>query len=79
MNGWELLQGAILNRAIRDYRIALRRKDPARIAELEGFFRSDYGQLLSGDHGEYILEKVKEMVEEERRRRRRNGRKQSQE
>jgi len=71
---YDNLRGAILSRAIRDYKIALRHKDPAGIASLERFFRSDYGQLLSGDNGEYIIEKVQEWLEEERRKRRRNGR-----
>ena len=75
MDAYEILQVHILYQAIKDYRNALKKKKPAQIAELEKFFRSPYGQLLSGDKGEYIIEKVKEQLEEERRRKRRNGNK----
>lgn len=41
------------------------------IKDLERFFRSGWGQLLSGGHGEYIIEKDYEVVKEELARERR--------
>lgn len=53
---------AIVKRAVMDYKLALRKRDFYAIAELEKFFLSDYGQLLSRDHGELIIEKCKKTV-----------------
>lgn len=35
------------------------------IKDIERFFRSSWGEMLSGDHGAYIIEKDREIVAEE--------------
>ena len=59
---YEPLRIAILRQAVVDYKRALKRKDPAKIAELERFFLSEYGQFLSNYSGRYIIEKCKQNV-----------------
>ena len=36
-----------------------------KIKDLERFFRSSWGEMLSGDNGDYIIEKDREIVAEE--------------
>ena len=62
MFDYESLRTAILRRAVVDYKRALKRKDFAKIATLEKFFLSGYGQLLSYGHGAYIVETCKQTV-----------------
>ena len=63
---YELIRAAIIRRAVIDYKAALRYKDYAKIAKLEKFFLSGWGELLSYGHGEYIIEHTKEMVRNEK-------------
>lgn len=61
------LAGAVLALAINDYEKALRKHagEPVKhneITALEHFFLSGYGQALSFNHGELILERSKEKV-----------------
>lgn len=50
---------AIIQQAIEDYRRALRKNDYRDIKALERWFLSEWGEMLSGDNGAYIIEKVK--------------------
>ena len=61
---YEPLIHAIVAQAMADYKAALRRDNHAQIAELEKFFLSGYGQLLSWNHGELIIERCRKAVEE---------------
>ena len=73
---WEELRTAILRQAVEDYKQALRdeaegrmntRRD-CRSDALRAFFLSPWGQYLSYNHGEMILEKLdKEFKEEQER------------
>ena len=56
---YEGLRVAILQQAAKDYIEALENNDEREAADLERFFRSDWGQLLSGDKGELIIAKCK--------------------
>ena len=66
-DGASHLRVGILCQAIRDYEIALKcraKGEYARhsIEKLEEFFLSEYGQFLSGGHGEAIIAKCKGRV-----------------
>ena len=61
---YALLAAAVIKSAMRDYKAALRKEDQARIVYFERLFRSDYGQTLSFDHGDYIIEQCRKDVEE---------------
>ena len=64
------LEAAILAVATEDYKEALRRqregadslKVDKAVRKLEKFFLSEWGQLLSGDLGELIIEKCRQEV-----------------
>lgn len=70
--GWLDLSNAIIRRAIFDYKNAVkklnndvlsfakRRNLERRKKEIECFFLSDYGQIITFDHGEEILERLKQ-------------------
>ena len=65
MEGYERLRTEIVKSAVNDYKNAL--KKSKRIGckcteetELEKWFLSKWGQLLSGDNGEYIIEKCRQ-------------------
>lgn len=58
--GLENLRVAILQQAIKDYISALRYNEGAKVHKLEKFFKSEWGELLSNNHGDYIIEKCKQ-------------------
>ena len=65
MDYYERLRTEIVKSAVDDYKKALRKSKRvgckcAEEVELERWFLSKYGQLLSGDNGEYIIEKCHE-------------------
>lgn len=62
--GYEMLRIKIVQLAVTDYRVALRKssltgKKCAKEEELERFFLSRWGQALSGNNGQYIMDKCK--------------------
>jgi hypothetical protein len=61
-NGYGNLRVAILEQAIKDYKRALRRGNNYKITALERWFLSEWGELLSGNNGAYIIEKVKKEI-----------------
>lgn len=61
-DGWLCLAAAILEIAIEDYKCALKKNDDLRTAMLERFFRGRYGQTLSLDHGEYIIQESRRQI-----------------
>jgi hypothetical protein len=61
-DGYENVRHAIVKQAIEDYARALIRGDKYKIITLERWFVSEWGQMLSGYNGEYIIEKVKKEV-----------------
>ena len=63
---YEPLCAAILRRAVQDYKIAIKHKDFHAIASLERFFLSDYGQMLSRNQGQYIIDISREMARTKR-------------
>lgn len=56
MKYWRKLIIPILKQATRDYIAALLKNNFHKIAELEDFFLSDYGQAMSLNNGEEIIE-----------------------
>jgi hypothetical protein len=62
----EPLCAAILRRAAKDYIISLKRKDLYAIASLERFFMSDWGQLMSRNQGQHIINLCRELVRTKR-------------
>lgn len=68
MDGYENLANAIILRAVKDYRKALRRlnrnfqnKDAKRtVSEVERFFRSDWYKTLTSVDGELLIKKLRE-------------------
>ena len=62
IEGYERLRTQIVKSAVKDYENALRKSKRLGAAckeqrELERWFLSKWGQMLSGDNGEYIIEK----------------------
>jgi hypothetical protein len=69
LDGLDLLAMEIVKLAAQDYRRELIRSKKGNLKtrecyQLERFFRSEYGQLLSMGKAEYIMEKIQEEVEE---------------
>lgn len=65
-NGYENVRFAIVQQAVKDYKRALRKKDRYRIRYFEKWFRSGWGQLLSGNNGEYIIEQCRKGLNKKR-------------
>lgn len=61
MDGYKQLAAAIVERAVIDYRVALKRYDDAGINHLERFFRSEWFMILSDLDGEMLMSKVRRM------------------
>lgn len=57
--GIENLRVGILAQAVKDYITALRHDNPRKIFELETFFKSGWGEMLSDNHGDYIITECK--------------------
>ncbi len=68
---WVDLAGAVLYQAKEDYVFALIVENRDDADELEEFFLSRYGQILSFGQGEYIVNRCKEISAEYKRGRRR--------
>jgi len=69
-NNYKQLMAAIVARAVKDYSKILRKSrlsdlDKRKKFELEQFFRSEWGELLSELSGEFCIEKIKENVTKE--------------
>lgn len=64
--GYLHLRDAILAQAAKDWRDAMVKDEPARAAKIERFFLSEYGQLLSGNRGQYIVYRLKKEFEDGR-------------
>lgn len=60
MDAYENLANAIVLSAVDDYKSALKVDNHTRVAKLEKFFLSKYGQLLSYGNGELIINHCKE-------------------
>lgn len=67
MDGYIKLTEAIIKQAIKDYKAALVKsatqpREASTAKSLERFFLSKWGQCLSFDHGELIIERTKKEV-----------------
>ena len=62
---YEFIKIAVVQQAMEDYKTALKRGKQKKIAELEDFFKSNYGASLTFGNGEYIIRMIKEEVEAE--------------
>lgn len=62
MDGYERLQIAILQQAIKDYKTALKKNSYYSKRSLERWFLSDWGEMLSNNNGELIIEKCQKSV-----------------
>lgn len=67
MIDYERLRVAILHQAVKDYQTALKTKNAAQCSALVRWFRSDWGQMLSGDTGELIIAECKKRAAETKR------------
>lgn len=56
------LRAAVIERAIMDYREALRQGDSPTAWEIEGFFLSEGGQAYTRGNGEKIIERIRKEV-----------------
>lgn len=68
VDGYEMLTVEILKLAAHDYRRELAKSKKANVKtrechNLERFFRSEYGHLLSMGKSEYIMEKIQKEME----------------
>ena len=63
--GYIELAGAIVRRAIVDYKEALRKNSKRKISNCERFFLSEYGRFLTMENGEKIIEMCREEVKAE--------------
>lgn len=71
-NNYKQLMAAIVVRAVKDYRKILRKtkltdKDKAKKLELEQFFKSDWGEMLSGLDGDFCIKRIEESVVKKKR------------
>lgn len=57
--GFENLRMAILRQAATDYIKALKKDNKREAHKIERFFKSDWGEYLSGGHGEFIIDECK--------------------
>ena len=70
IESYQPLMDAIILQAVTDYRNALigrgygRKSAEAVVIECEKFFRSEYYSLLTKISGEYLIEKLRQEVEE---------------
>ena len=69
MTGYERVKLAILEQAIYDYKRALRKRNGGSIGYFERWFKSDWGEALSGGNGAYIIEQCRKCVDMKRVRR----------
>ena len=60
-SSYERVRAAIIYQAICDYKKALRKRN-GNIATLEQWFLSEWGEMLSGGHGVYIIEQCRKCV-----------------
>ena len=68
------LAAEILKTAEADFRVAIRTADYGGIKSLKRFYRSKWGQLLSGNHGDLIIERImKEEAQREQKNRKKNA------
>jgi hypothetical protein len=58
-DGLSYLRVAILQRAMHDYIRALKHKDGLNISKLERFFKSEWGELLSNNRGNLLIEECR--------------------
>lgn len=58
-DGYGNVRIGIIKQAIDDYRRALRKGNLYKIEALERWFLSEWGEMLSGYNGAYIIEKVR--------------------
>lgn len=65
-NGYIELAGTIVKQVANDYIQALKSKNENRSKKLEKWFLSSYGQLLSMQQGEYIIENCKKIANHQR-------------
>lgn len=61
MDGYTELAAAIVQKAVIDYRTALKTSDASGINHLERFFRSEWFMILSDLDGEMLMSKVRRM------------------
>lgn len=64
---------AVLKQAVRDYKTALMKNDFYRKQELEKFFLSEYGQAMSHNLGEEIIERCQRIVEKKKKKERQDN------
>lgn len=84
-NGWELLAAAIIEQAVKDYRISFFRQDSKeadvrkqakqRMKEIERFISSKYFNTISLIEPKSFLKKLREKFEEEKREKEKKGKK----
>jgi hypothetical protein len=55
----DLLIVAIIKRAMSDYKAVLKTGHPHQRKELERFFLGEWGQMLTNDRGEFLIEHCK--------------------
>lgn len=56
------LAAAVVRRAMQDYETALLKGDADAIKSLERFFLSEWGQLISCDNGEFLINQCRQKV-----------------
>ena len=57
--GFENLRTAILRQAATDYIKALQDGKQAEASKIERFFKSEWGEFLSGGHGDFLISECK--------------------
>jgi hypothetical protein len=61
---FENLAIAVVGQAVEDYKEAVKNGKEKRIAEVERFFKSKWGSMLTFNNGAYVLNRVKKEMEE---------------
>lgn len=58
------LAGEIVGQVVRDYIKALKNGEHGKARALERWFKSPYGQILSMQHGEFIIENSRKIAKQ---------------
>lgn len=66
MQGWDALAAAVIEQAIKDYRVAIIVNSKNQIRKLEQFFRSSYFNTISMIEPEWLIKTCKAKFEKER-------------
>lgn len=76
-NGWEMIVAAIIERAVKDYKIAFTMNDKKKMKAIENFFLSKYFNTISTIEPHGFIKKLREKLTEEKKEKERKKKKEA--